>query len=91
MKSLIFAVSVALILGAAASAQDQSPRHDWHAGFEQACGADMQTYCAAAQNRDDRHTCMQANKDKFSDACKNFMESHHAGHHGQMQGPGAAP
>ncbi|MGB8364020.1 MAG: hypothetical protein ACLQUZ_16135 [Rhizomicrobium sp.] len=88
MKPLIFAVSVALFAGAGAVAfaQEHGQHQDWHAAFTQACGADMQTYCSAAQSRDDRRACMQANKDKFSDACKGFMASHHA--HAQMQGTG---
>jgi hypothetical protein len=47
----------------------------------------MQTYCPSAQSREDRHACVEANKDKFSDSCKTFMASH-MHHHGQMQGGG---
>lgn len=97
MKSSIFTLSLALFLsaGGAALAQDQDQTQQGqhqggHGAFMQACGADMQTYCSSAQNRDDRRSCMQANKDKFSDACKSFMASHkgHMHEHGQMQGPG---
>lgn len=98
MKSSIFMLSLALFVGASAAVlaqdQDQSQQgqhQGGHGAFMQACGNDMQTYCASAQSRDDRHSCMEANKDKFSDTCKSFMASH-AGHmhgHGQMQGPGS--
>lgn len=94
MKSSIFTLSLALFVGAgaAALAQDQDQpgqHHGGHGAFMQACGNDMQTYCASAQSRDDRHSCMEANKDKFSDTCKSFM-ANHAGHmhdHGQMPAP----
>src|SRR3984957_3498311 len=51
--------------------------------FMQACGADMQNFCASAQSRDDRRTCVMANKDKFSDSCKSFMASHPMHSHDQ--------
>jgi hypothetical protein len=56
------------------------------AAFRAACGQDTQTYCATAQSREDRHACVQANKDKFSDTCKSFMASHM--HHGAPQPAG---
>jgi hypothetical protein len=94
MRLSIFACSLALLAGTSAFAQDQSPpqgpsQGGGRAAFMQACGSDMQTYCASAQNRDDRRACIQANKDKFSDACKTFIASR-MHEHGQMQGPGGA-
>jgi hypothetical protein len=86
MKLSIFAVSVALSIGVAGAASAQGQGGGDHAAFAQACSADLQTYCASAQSRDDRHACIQANKDKFSDSCKSFIASRHQ--HGQMQGPG---
>jgi hypothetical protein len=56
-----------------------------HGAFKAACGADIQTYCASAQTKDDRHACVKANKDKFSDSCKAFMASRKQG---GGQGPG---
>ena len=47
-----------------------------HSGFREACGADLQQYCPNAKSRDERRTCVQQNKDKFSDGCKSFMASH---------------
>ena len=47
-----------------------------HSGFREACGADLQTYCPNAKSHDERRTCVQQNKDKFSDGCKSFMASH---------------
>ena len=74
-----------------AFAQDQPPPQQGggHGMFKQACGADIQNFCASAQNRDDRRACVMANKDKFSDSCKSFMASHpmHSHDQGQMQGP----
>jgi hypothetical protein len=50
--------------------------------FRAACAADVQTYCASAKGREDRHQCMQTNRDKFSDGCKSFLDSHGHGHGG---------
>ena len=47
-----------------------------HSGFREACGTDLQTYCASSTTRDERRACVQANKDKFSDGCKSFMAAH---------------
>ena len=93
MKAFLLALTFAAI-AIPASAQDQSaaPQQggNGHGMFMQACGADIKNFCGSAQSRDDRRTCVEANKDKFSDSCKSFMASHpmhpHAG--GQMQGPG---
>jgi hypothetical protein len=98
MKATLLSLSLALTLASAgaAYAQDQTPMQGGqmqgpgggnHGAFKAACGADMQTYCASAQTRDDRHACMQTNAAKFSDSCKSFMASHQHGG-GQMQGPG---
>jgi hypothetical protein len=51
--------------------------------FMQACGTDMQSYCASAQSRDDRRACVMANHDKFSDSCKSFMAAHPMHEHPQ--------
>ena len=89
MRSFIFALSLGVAAAAPAFAQDQTPApQGGHGAFMQACGNDMKTYCAAAQSRDDRRACVQANKDKFSDSCKSFMANHQMHQHGQMQGPG---
>jgi hypothetical protein len=90
MKALIFAISFASVAATAAFAQDQGPPPGGQSPFMQACGADVKNYCASAQNRDDRHSCIMANKDKFSDSCKAFMANHQMHQHGQgqMQGPG---
>ena len=96
MKSLLFVVAIATCAANAAMAQDQapsqsSPQQNMHSAFMDACGKDMQTYCASAQTRDARHACVVANKDKFSDSCKTFMTNHPMHQHqqgGQMQGPG---
>ena len=73
--------------GAMQGGSMQGPGGGNHGAFKAACGADMQTYCASAQTRDDRHACMQTNAAKFSDSCKSFMAAHQHGG-GQMQGPG---
>jgi Spy/CpxP family protein refolding chaperone len=88
MKRLFLALSFAACASTAVFAQDQTPAPQggmqgggmqgggMHGQFMQACGADMQTYCASAQSRDDRRACVTANKDKFSDSCKSFMAAH---------------
>ncbi len=52
---------------------------DHMSGFRQACGADLQTYCSAAKSHEERHACVEANKDKFSDGCKTYMAAHPRG------------
>ena len=47
-----------------------------HSGFREACGADLQTYCASSKTHDERRACVEANKEKFSAGCKSFMASH---------------
>ncbi len=59
-----------------------------HSQFMEACGGDMQTYCASAQNRDDRRSCVMANKDKFSANCKSFMAAHPMHEHPAAPGGG---
>ena len=90
MKPLFLALLLSVGTSAVAFAQDQGPPRGGHGAFMQACGADIKTYCASAQSRDDRRACVQANKDKFSDSCKAFMASHPMHQHGQgqMQGSG---
>jgi hypothetical protein len=80
MKKLLLVLSFATCASTLAFAQDQTPAPQQGGGmraqFMQACGTDMQTFCASAQTRDDRRTCMMANKDKVSDSCKSFMAAH---------------
>ncbi len=84
-----------LSLGSAFAQDQAAPQGGGHDGgrgghggaFRAACGQDMQTYCASAQSREDRHTCMQTNQDKFSDTCTSFMASHM--HGGAPQQPAA--
>ena len=52
---------------------------DHMSGFRQACGTDLQTYCSAAKSHEERHACVEANKDKFSDGCKTYMAAHPRG------------
>ena len=78
LSSVAFAIAVAIAgygMAFAADAPAPSSGGD-HNGFREACGADLQTYCASAKSRDERRACVQANKDKFSDGCKSFMAAH---------------
>ena len=85
------AIVVAAILAtaplASAFAQDQAPAHG-HGAFMQACGADIQQYCSSAKTREDRRTCVRANRDKFSQSCQSFLANHmhHHDQGGQEQG-----
>ena len=72
-------IGMGLFAGAAAYAADQPAPTDGqggHSGFKEACGADLDKFCSAAKLRDERHTCIDANKDKFSDSCRTFMAAH---------------
>jgi hypothetical protein len=55
---------------------DQQGQGHHGQGFHGACAADMKTYCASAQSREDRHQCLQTNRDKLSDGCKSMLDSH---------------
>jgi hypothetical protein len=89
MKTTLFTLLLATGAATAAFAQNSPPPQGGPSGFMQACGADIQNFCASAQNRQDRRACVEANKDKFSDSCKSYMASHpmHQHNQGQMQGP----
>jgi hypothetical protein len=83
MKVFVLAAAFALVSLSSALAQDQGGQGGHGGGraaFMQACGQDMSTYCATAQTREDRHACVQANQDKFSDGCKAFLANHMAMH-----------
>ena len=87
MKSAMFALSIMVGLSPiVALAQDQAPpgSQERRAAFMQACGQDVQTYCASARNRDERRACIHANHAKFSDGCQSFLASHFG--HGAQQG-----
>lgn len=86
MKQLLIGAALALSVSILAFAQDQGQPQGGHGAFQQACGNDFKT-CASAQSREDRHACIEANKDKFSDACKTFLSSH-AGHWHRQGGGG---
>jgi hypothetical protein len=85
MKNLLLVLSFATCASAAAFAQTPAPQQGggMRGQFMQACGADMQNFCASAQSRDDRRACVMANKDKFSDSCKSFMTAHPMHEHPQ--------
>jgi len=92
MKKLFLVLSFAACTSTLAFAQDQAPMQQqgggmqstMHSQFMDACGGDMKTYCASAQNRDDRRACVMANKDKFSANCKSFMAAHPMHQHPQQ-------
>jgi hypothetical protein len=41
-----------------------------------ACSADVQKYCASAQNDADKHNCLESNRDKLAEACRTAMAGH---------------
>jgi hypothetical protein len=92
MKKLFLVLSFAACASTMAFAQTPAPQQggdtsggNMRSQFMDACGGDMQTYCASAQSRDDRRACVMANKDKFSANCKSFMASHPMHEHPQQQ------
>jgi hypothetical protein len=92
MKKLLLVLSFATCASAAVFAQTPAPQQGGMSGggmrgqFMQACGTDMQNFCASAQSRDDRRACVMANHDKFSDSCKSFMAAHPMHEHPQGGG-----
>ena len=96
MKKSTFILLLGLVLGVSGTAiaqdQNQPQAGEWHEMFKQACGADIQKFCSTAQTRDDRHACVKANTDKFSDTCKTFLASHaHGQGHDHDQSQGQTP
>jgi hypothetical protein len=85
------AVMFGLAACGVALAADDTPAPasgDHHTGgFRQACGADLQTYCSSSKTHEERHACIEANKDKFSDTCKTYMAQHPHGHGGAPTTP----
>lgn len=92
MKSMILGLSLVVGMVGAAFAQDQGGTMqgpsggDHHGAFRAACGADLQSFCASAQTRDDRHACVEANKAKFSQGCQSFLANHMHGQNGNAGG-----
>jgi hypothetical protein len=90
MKSFFLSLAIAACASTIAFAQNQAPPQGQGGGirsqFMDACGNDMKTFCASAQSREDRRSCVMANKDKFSDSCKTFMASHPMHQHPQQGG-----
>jgi hypothetical protein len=78
LASAVFAAAISLAGGVALAADDApaTGSGDHMSGFRQACGTDLQTYCASSTTRDERRACVQANKDKFSEGCKSYMAAH---------------
>ena len=74
--ALFGAAVLAACDGAAVSPSQQSERGERgerRAGFRAACGPDMQTYCPNV-SRDQRRECIAANREKFSQVCKTYMQ-----------------
>jgi len=55
----------------------------WKQAFQQACGADVQTFCADSGS-DHRAVfkCLHEHKDNLSQTCQDQLAEHH-GHHGE--------
>ena len=72
MKLQMLAATAALMMFAGAAAAQDQGGHGGMAAMREACGADMQKFCADKMGPD-RRACMEANKDKLSDGCKAAM------------------
>jgi len=71
-------VGFGLMAGAAYSAdQTPAPAGDKaaHEAFKAACGEDVKKFCAD-KSKEERHTCVEANKSKFSQTCQTYMKEH---------------
>jgi hypothetical protein len=44
--------------------------------FREACSADVETYCSAAQTRNERVACVTMHRDEFSESCQAFFAEH---------------
>lgn len=77
LASAFMAVTIGLSGAAFAADSSAAPASGGgHSGFREACGADIKQYCDASKTREERHACVVANKDKFSQGCKDFMAAH---------------
>ena len=102
---LATAVAALMLTTGAAFAQDQGPPPGAGGGpmpasprMMEACGADLQTMCPAAQTPKDRRVCLKENQARLSPACSGFLAERRQAHmqkmqeQQQMQGPqGAQP
>lgn len=77
------AALMALCGGAAMAQPAGGQDNPMRAKMREACGADIQKYCAD-KNGPDRRTCVMENREKFSDTCKEAMKEMQAA----MQGGG---
>ena len=53
----------------------------WKQAFQQACGSDVQTFCADATDHRAVFQCLHQHKDDLSQTCKDQLAEHHR-HHG---------
>jgi hypothetical protein len=63
------AMMMAMASGAAMAQPGGGQGNPMMAKFREACGADIQKYCAD-KTGPDRRACMMENHDKFTDTCK---------------------
>jgi hypothetical protein len=66
----------AVLMGSSALAQgygESGPPPGGQNEFMQACGADVQALCPAAQTPKDRHMCIRDNLNKISGTCSSFV------------------
>lgn len=69
--STLVAAAAVMALSAGAAMAQPGQGNPMMAKMREACGADMQKYCAdKLTDRDARRQCMQENGAKFSDTCK---------------------
>jgi hypothetical protein len=52
-----------------------------HGGLRQACGTDLEKFCAADQRGRDRRMCLQSHIDQLSADCKEALASRQHGRH----------
>jgi hypothetical protein len=75
MKASSMALVFAFVLGGVVAAQAQTPPPGGApAGkFKDACAADLQKFCPAAQDRKAQHQCIKQNKANVSQTCSAFL------------------
>lgn len=87
IKEIAAAAALMALCGGAAMAQPGGGQDNpMRAKMREACGADIQKYCAD-KNGPDRRSCVMENREKFTDTCKAALKEMQS----MMQGGGAKP
>lgn len=90
MKASLAAALFVMVLGGNALAQGQTSAPP-AMNFQQACGVELQKFCATAQTRRDQHKCIKQNRTQLSPSCSSYVAARRAQRHLEKQQRDTAP